>query len=214
MIQIMLMDDHQMVRDGMKAVFDSTGDIEVVGEAGNARELEHLMAIRQPDAVVLDLVIDNRLIGFDLLETLHGKYPAVKYLVVSMLGDREYSERAFRLGASGFLPKREAAAGLVDAVRIISRGELYVSPDVTRQMISRLCHHEYEFSEDLGALTKREQEIFLALGSGKASREIAEMFGVSLSTIGTHLENIKQKMEAVSMKDLSRRAMAYVLKRN
>ena len=150
MIHIILIDDHQMVRDGMKAVFEAAGDIEVIGETGNPRELEHLIAVKKPDIVVLDLVIDNQLVGFELLETLHGAYPSVKFLVVSMLGDREYSERAFRLGASGFLPKREAAAGLVEAVRVISRDELYISPDVARQMISRLCRHDYDFMEDLG----------------------------------------------------------------
>jgi DNA-binding NarL/FixJ family response regulator len=211
MIRIMLMDDHQMVRDGMKVVLESAGDIVVIGEASEPDELKKLLAVRQPDVVVLDLVIGRLLVGFDVLEVLHAKYPEVKFLIVSMLGDREHSERAFKLGASGFLPKREAAIELLEAVRMISKGQFYLSPDITRQMISHFRRHEYEFSENLGMLTKREREIFLTLGTGKTSREIAEVLGISFSTVGTHLENIKQKMGAISMNELSRRAMVYVL---
>lgn len=211
MIRIILMDDHQMVRDGMKAVLESVGDIEVIGEAGEPAGLRRLLAVKHPDVVLLDLVIGNQLVGFDLLEELHNEYSELQFLVVSMLGDREYSERAFKAGAKGFLPKREAAAGLIDAVRTIARGDYYLSPDIARLMISHLQRHEYEFSEDLGVLTRREREIFLALGTGKASREIADALGISFSTVGTHLENIKQKMGAVTTIELSRRAMAYML---
>lgn len=213
MIRIILMDDHQMVRDGMKVVLESAGDIAVIGESSEPEELEKLLTVRQPDVVILDLVIGRLLVGFNVLETLQAKYPEVKFLIVSMLGDREYSERAFKLGASGFLPKREAATELIEAVRTIARGQFYLSPDITRQMISHFRRHEYEFTEDLSMLTKREREIFLTLGTGKASREIAETLGISFSTVGTHLENIKQKMGANSMNELNHRAMVYVLER-
>jgi len=209
MITVMMLDDHQMVREGMKFVLESSGSIKVIGDVGTVEKLKQILSQREPDVVILDMVLEGVMTGFDLIEYMKKEYPQVKILAITMLVEKQYSDRAFELGALGFLPKREAVSDLIRAVETVAKGKYYISPDTAGQMIHRMVYTKNLFTEDLSVLTSREREIFMELGCGDSNQEIAEKLSISVSTVSTHLENIKVKLNLKTTRELSRKARAY-----
>ncbi len=209
MITVMMLDDHQMVREGMKFVLESSGSIDVIGDVGTVEKLKQILSQREPDVLILDMVLEGVMTGFDLIEYMKKEYPQVKILAITMLVEKQYSDRAFELGALGFLPKREAVSDLIRAVETVAKGKYYISPDTAGQMIHRMVYTKNLFTEDLSVLTSREREIFMELGCGDSNQEIAEKLSISVSTVSTHLENIKVKLNLKTTRDLSRKARAY-----
>ncbi|MBI9101634.1 MAG: response regulator transcription factor [Spirochaetales bacterium] len=212
MIKIILMDDHQLMRDGMKAVLQTEEDIKVTGEAGTPEELLVVIQQAEADIVMIDMMVAGKLVGPTLIESLRKIHPDLKILVVSMLEEKEYSDRAFALGANGYLPKKEAAPCLLQAVRALIKNEYYISPGLTEKMIRSLGEQNQEGPADISLLSKREQEVFCCLGDGLVTKEIAARLTVSYSTVGTHIENIKKKMKIHNIHELIRKAFEYASK--
>ncbi len=209
MITVMILDDHQMVREGMKFVLESPGTIQVIGDVGTVQNLKQILSQREPDVLILDMVLEGVVTGFETIEYMKTEYPQVKILVITMLVEKQYSDRAFELGAIGFLPKREAVSDLIRAVETVAEGKYYISPNTAGQMIHRMVYTKNLFTEDLSMLTSREYEIFKELGCGDSNQEIAENLFISVSTVSTHLENIKQKLNIKSTRELSKKAIAF-----
>lgn len=209
MITVVMLDDHQMVREGMKFVLESTGTIQVVGDVGTIEDLKRLLSQQEPDVLILDMILEGVMIGFELIEYIKNKYPQVKILVITMLAEKQYSDRAFELGAIGYLPKREAVSDLIHAVETVARGKYYMSPDTAGQMIHRLVHAKSLLNGDMSVLTSREREIFQELGGGDTNQEIAQKLSISVSTLSTHLENIKRKLNIGSTRELSKKARTF-----
>ena len=206
MITVTMLDDHQMVRQGMKFVLESSGTIQVIEDVGTIEELKQSLSRREPDVLILDMVLEGMVTGFELIEDMQREYPRVQILVISMLAEKQYSDRAFALGATGYLPKREAVSDLIHAVETVARGKYYISPDTAGQMLHRMVHSRDPMIEDISVLTSREREIFQELGYGDSNQEIAEKLCISVSTVSTHLENIKRKLDLRSTRELSRKA--------
>lgn len=209
MITVVMLDDHQMVREGMKFVLESSGTIRVVGDVGTVEALKLLLPQQEPDVLILDMILDGVMVGFELIEFMKKEYPQVKILVITMLVEKQYSDRAFELGAIGYLPKREAVSDLIHAVETVAKGKYYMSPDTAGQMIQRMVHAKNLLNGDISVLTSREREIFQELGDGDSNQEIAQKLSISVSTVSTHLENIKQKLNITSTRELSKKARAF-----
>jgi DNA-binding NarL/FixJ family response regulator len=209
MITVVMLDDHQMVREGMKFVLESSGTIQVVGDVGTVEDLKRLLPQQEPDVLILDMILEGVMVGFELVEYMKKEYPQVKILVITMLVEKQYSDRAFELGAIGYLPKREAVSDLIHAVETVAKGKYYISPDTAGQMIHRMVYAKNLLKEDMSVLTSREREIFQELGDGDSNQEIAQKLSISVSTLSTHLENIKRKLNIRSTRELSKKARTF-----
>jgi DNA-binding NarL/FixJ family response regulator len=211
MVRIVLMDDHALIREGIKTITSTEADLDVVGETGNAAELMSLVDRLDPDVCVVDLMVGDALVGLDLTEAMRAAHPRIAVLVVSMHEEFEYAERAFRAGALGYLPKSQASDFIVAAIRAVSRGEHYLASSVAAQLAVRspAPPRPADKKSTVSLLTSREREILHLYGEGLSVKHVAAALGISASTVGTHSENIKHKMGVVSMAELMR--VAYEL---
>ncbi len=211
MTTLMILDDHHLMRDGLKAVLGTYEEFSIIGDTGNVKELKGLLKAQQPDVLIVDMVIDGVLRGYDVIEYVARHYRSVKILAITMLWEKEYADRAFECGALGFLPKRDASQALIEAVRTVASGQKYIS---SRAGVRRTKKKEGgdTYLEDLSSLTKREKAIFHMIGKGLTNREIAETYGIQSSTVSSHLENVKKKLDISNLKELTQRAVSYQMK--
>ena len=208
---IVLVDDHPMMREGMKLLINSTPDLRVVGEAGTAAEAIGLVPELSPDLVVLDLTLPDRH-GLEVLKELIGSNPRLAVLVVSMHDEMLYAERALRSGARGYLMKESGGERLLAAIRSIMSGKVYVSDRVSTELLSSLGHskRQNEPKSPMEALTDREFQIFRLIGQGKNTKRIAEEIGISPKTVDVHRANMKEKLAVPDMPSLIRHAVCWL----
>ncbi len=208
----MLVDDHPLIRSGLARIIDLSGEFCVCAEAGSYEEAVEHISNAQPDLIVLDLHLEGKS-GFDLLQYNISKQIHVPVLVVSMHDEPLYVERVFKLGAKGYLLKRETIDHVVDALRQIVSGHVYTS-DILSENMFKLMNRNGEGEEinpDL-LLSRRESEIFLLIANGKNRIEIAELLHISKKTVETHFERIKSKLHVDSSFKLTYRAIKHHLK--
>jgi DNA-binding NarL/FixJ family response regulator len=188
-VRIALVDDHHLVREGLRLVVDRTEDLEVVAEAGSHREALEVLATTRADLVVLDLGLGDS-VGFDTLRALRARHPDLRVLVLTMHRDPETVRQALAAGASGYVVKGAHARELVDAIRAVMRGERYLHSSVTASVIDDSLR---SLSTD-GSLTAREREILRLLAAGMSAPRIAGHLGISAHTVHRHVANISSKL--------------------
>jgi DNA-binding NarL/FixJ family response regulator len=207
MRRVLIVDDHPIVRAGLRQILAETPDLVVAGEAGDATEA--LVRLRGDpwDLVVLDISLPGRS-GLDLLREVEQAAPDVPVLVLSVHESDEYALRALRAGAAGYLTKDRTATELVQALRIILRGETYIS----RRVVDRLVHERQPAEgPPHEALSERELEVFRLLASGRAVKEVAATLALSKSTVSTYRERVLQKLGLHSNTELTRYAVEHGL---
>jgi DNA-binding NarL/FixJ family response regulator len=194
-IKIMLADDHDIVRDGVKAIISGTSDIEVVAEAGSAEEvldqLEHIV----PDVLLLDISLPGKS-GIEALPDILQLRQGLPVLILSMHGNEEYIIGAIKAGAKGYLPKNIPARELTDAIRRIHKGEEYfgeAASEILRKALMRKISHEKNPAEE-EQLSQRETEVLQLFCDGLANQEIADKLFISIRTVETHKTHIMQKL--------------------
>lgn len=210
-MRIAIVDDHPMVRRGMISMLEDEADFELVGEAATASEALDLLESDPPDLAIVDISLPG-MNGIELIKRLHGRWPELKILVTSMHDERVFAERALRAGAVGYIEKRQAIRELVRAIRQVNDGQVYLSEDMTERVLQRLTGRAREKEKRLSIaekLTDREIEIFLLIGEGITTQEIAERLGISVKTVESHRENIKQKVGAENINELIRLAVEW-----
>jgi DNA-binding NarL/FixJ family response regulator len=191
-LRVVLADDHDVVRCGIKGLLDRMPDVRVTGEAGTGEELLALVRKELPDLVITDISMPD-MDGITAVERMHALYPELPILVLSMYDTRDVVKRALEAGARGYLVKSSAAAQLQDAVRaMVSRGAYFDS-----QVAMMLATHSEPASPDL--LTRRQVEILKLLAQGRSSKEIAFELGLSSKTVDAHRARI---MERLKLRDL------------
>jgi DNA-binding NarL/FixJ family response regulator len=202
-IRVLLADDHEIVRDGLKRILGATGDVEVAGEAKDGDEALALVKAHDYDLAVLDMSMPG-LAGIDLIKRLKIEKPALKLLVLSMHGEHQYAARALKAGASGYLTKDSAAEKLLDALRKVAAGGVHVSEAAAASLLSaeRLPHRE---------LSDREFEVLRLLAAGRSPTEIAEQLHLSVKTVSTHKANIQLKLGLGGTAELVRYALEHKL---
>lgn len=198
-LRIMLVDDHAVVRMGFRLLLDTTSDLRVVAECGSGEEALKCFAEVAPDVVVLDLSMGG-MGGLETLSRLVAKWPAVRVLVLSAHEDTAHPRRALAAGALGYLTKRSAADALIEAIRQVAAGKLFLEPALAQEIVVEQVGSQ---GNPLEALSAREFEVFVMLARGKSVADIAEVLFLSPRTVGTHLYNIKQKLGAGNSAELT-----------
>lgn len=198
-LRIMLVDDHAVVRMGFRLLLDTTSDLRVVAECGSGEEALQCFAEVNPDVVVLDLSMGG-MGGLETLSRLLAKWPATRVLVLSAHEDTAHPRRALAAGALGYLTKRSAAEALIEAIRQVAAGKLFLEPALAQEIVVEQVGRPGSPLENLSA---REFEVFVMLARGKSVAEIAAVLFLSPRTVGTHLYNIKQKLGAGNAAELT-----------
>ncbi|SIR46837.1 two component transcriptional regulator, LuxR family [Aromatoleum tolulyticum] len=207
-LRVLLADDHAIIRDGLKQILADTEDLAVCGEAANGNEALLLVREQEWDVIVLDISMPGRS-GLDLIRLIRDEKPKLPILILSMHHEEQYAVRALHAGASGYLTKESDAELLVQAIRRVAHGGVYVS-DTVAQLIARgLMPAANELPHT--TLSDREYQIFHRLVLGQGLTDIANELSLSVKTISTHKTRILQKMSMTNTSELIRYAVAHHL---
>lgn len=211
MTRILIVDDHPLVREGLIGLLSAQPDFLVCGEAAGIAEARQVVASTKPDVAIIDLTLSDGS-GIELIKELKAAGSGMKLLVLSMHDESLFAERALRAGAVGYVSKHEASRTIVQAVRTILAGKLYLSPNMTELVVQRAFISGTDLSRPpVDRLTDREREVFELIGQGLSSRQIAVKLEVSPKTVETHREHIKEKLELTTSTELTRYAVQWVL---
>lgn len=206
-INVLLADDHRIVRQGLRALLEKEGDIEVVSEASNGREAVQFAAEVTPDVVVLDIAMPD-MNGIEAARRIIADNPAARILALSMLGDKRFVIEMFSAGAKGYLLKDCAADELVRAIRSVQRGETYLSPRIAGLVVKDFIKMLPEASAETSQLlSSREREVLQLLAEGKNTKEIAFILSISSKTVDTFRQNIMKKLELNTIAELTKYAI-------
>ena len=189
------MDDHPIVHEGLEHILKRETDMTVCGFAENASGAIAGIEKHNPDLVIIDVTLKGSVSGIDLTKKIREQYPNIKMLVLSMFDEELYAERAIRAGANGYLMKEELRGIIVNAIRQIMSGKLFLSEKMTSKFLNDLLFDQSEkVGNSIEKLTNRELEVFQLIGQGYKSLEIAQKLNVSVKTIGTHRFRIQNKL--------------------
>ncbi len=194
MVRILVVDDHVVVREGLRWMLGREPDLEVAAEAGTAQEALEAIAASPPDVVLLDLHLPDRS-GLEALEEVHRRFPELPVVVLTMSDEPEYVEEAVRAGAVGYLVKNAPQAELVRAIRAAAAGGAYIQAEVTRPLLTRFAQ-EVRRRGSAPALSPRERAVVSLLAEGLASKQIAAHLGISEATVKGYLRQIYDKLGA------------------
>lgn len=208
MISIVVVDDHAVVRSGLRMLLDSQDDIEVVGEAGTAKDAIFRARALKPDVMLLDVVMPGES-GIDVLPKLLKESPQTKVLILSMQDDPSYVREAFAAGANGYVLKEAADEEVVSAVREIANGGHYVHPALGARMVAAEAAERAAAEAD--PLSEREREVLRLLALGHTNQEIAQSLYISVRTAESHRAHIMQKLRLSTRAELVRYALAHGL---
>lgn len=196
-INIMLADDHDIVRDGVKAILSGNSDLEVIAEASSAKEVLDMLHHVFPDVLVLDISLPDQS-GIELLPNILHMKPTLPVLILSMHNNEEYIISAIKAGAKGYLPKNIPARELTDAIRRLHAGEEYFGEaisEVLRKALMRKLEKEEKPDPAIEPLSQREKEVLQLYCEGLTNQEIADRLFISIRTVETHKTHIMQKLE-------------------
>jgi DNA-binding NarL/FixJ family response regulator len=210
--RILVVDDHSIVRHGLVALLSREKDLVVCGEAASCEEARAAAKSLAPDLMIMDITMKDGS-GLDVIREVRAASPQIKALVLSMHDETLYAEKALRAGARGYVMKENADEDIVEAIRTVLRGELYISTEVSAQMLREYIGEEAERT-GIESLTERELEIFACIGQGLATRKIADKFGLSTRTVEVHRAHIKRKLQCEDAAQLVREAVRWVEQRN
>ena len=203
-IRVVLVDDHAILRSGLRRVLDAEPDIEVVGEAESAERAVFEAIANKPDVVVMDLVMPGKS-GIEGMPAVFQAVPDVKVLVLSMQDDPRYVREAFEAGAAGYVLKEAADTEVVGALRAVASGERYVHPTLGARLVAAEAEERKRAEAD--PLSEREREVLRLLALGHTNQEIAKMLYISVRTAETHRAHIMQKLRLSSRAELVRYAL-------
>jgi DNA-binding NarL/FixJ family response regulator len=203
-IRVVVVDDHAVVRSGLKLLLDAEDDIETVGEAGDVRGAVFETRAQQPDVVLMDVVMPGPS-GIEGIGSVLKEAPGAKVLVLSMQDDPRYVREAFAAGARGYVLKEAVDAEVVSAVREVARGGSYVHPALGARLVQAEAEAARQAAED--PLSEREREVLRLLALGHTNQEIARMLFISVRTAETHRAHIMQKLRLQTRAELVRYAL-------
>jgi len=200
-IRVLLVDDHPLVRDGLRARLSGVQGLDVVGEAGGAAEAREQVASLSPDIVLMDIGMRD-MNGIELTTQLLRDHPQLRVLMLSMYDNAEYVQRSLQAGARGYVLKGAPSIEIVNAIRAVAEGGTFLGPAVSRKL--------FEKEAPAPALSAREGQILAALARGLSSKQIARELDLSVRTVDAHRQNIKRKLELDGQAELIKYAVEHV----
>ena len=203
-VRVLIVDDHAVVRSGIRLLLEQEPDIEPVGEAGTGREAVFQARALKPDVILMDVVMPDQT-GLEVLPTLLHEQPEVKVMLLSMQDDPRYVREAFEAGASGYVLKEAADADVVAAIREVAAGGHYVHPELGARLVAAESRERKRAEED--PLSDREHEVLRLLALGHTNQEIAQQLFISVRTAETHRAHIMQKLRLATRAELVRYAL-------
>jgi DNA-binding NarL/FixJ family response regulator len=208
--RVLVVDDHPLVRAGIVALIANELDLEVCGEAGTFREALELTQRTEPDLAIVDLSLTDRS-GLELVKRLKGK-PSMRVLVCSMHEESLFAQRVLNAGAMGYINKHEATTSVIEAIRRVLSGKVWLSGPMTERRIQHLARGgPISGAPSIHDLTDRELEVFSLIGQGLRPSQIAEQLHLSVKTVEAHRENIKNRLNLTSGSELTQYAVQWTL---
>ncbi|MGC3999160.1 MAG: response regulator transcription factor [Anaeromyxobacter sp.] len=205
-IRVLIVDDHALLRDGVRALLSAQPDLEVVGEAGDGKaalaEVERL----DPDVVLMDIAMPG-LGGIEAALELRKQGRRARVLILSQYEDREYVRRLLKAGVAGYVLKKSAGAELANAIRAVQRGGLVLDPEVARTAMEEGGAAGPASSDPYEALTDREKQVLKLVAEGRSNKEVADVLGISVKTAMTHREHVMEKLAVHNRTELVRFAI-------
>ncbi|WP_024336671.1 response regulator transcription factor [Desulfotignum balticum] len=209
-IAILIVEDHPIFRMGIKDMIDHEPDMQVCGEAEDVDTAIDQIQSLKPDLVIVDLSLKNST-GVDLIKEIHDRFPSCAALVLSMHDESLHAERCLQAGAKGYIMKQEASESVVEAIRNIMAGHIHVSRKIMNHLLTIYQNQPATAHESpLKRISDRELQIFRLIGLGLSSKQIAVQLNLSIKTVGTYQERIKEKLNLKTARELLRHAVIWV----
>jgi DNA-binding NarL/FixJ family response regulator len=205
-IRVLIVDDHAILREGVRALLQLHPDLEVVGEASNGAEAIEATARLDPDVVLMDIAMPG-LGGIEAAIELKKQGRRARILILSQYEDREYVRRLLKAGVSGYVLKKSAGAELANAIRAVHRGGLVLDPEVARTAMEEGNPAAPGAADPYDVLTDREKQVLKLVAEGKSNKEVAELLGISVKTAMSHRERVMEKLGLHNRTDLIRFAL-------
>lgn len=208
--QVLLVDDHPIVRQGLAQLINQQPDLQVCAQAEDAHQALEKIGVSRPDLAIVDLSLKS-MSGLELMKDIKIQYPNLPVLVLSMHDESLYAERALRAGAKGYIMKQEAPEKLLEAIRQVQKGNIFLSDRMGARMLQQMVSGRNDPSApSLEMLSDRELEVFQLIGQGVGTRQIAERLHLSVKTIESYREHIKRKMRLNSGTELVQHAVHWI----
>lgn len=209
--RIVIVDDHPLVREGLKQLLAGLPEFRLVAEAGDAASARNAITQTVPDVVVLDLTLGND-DGMDVVRWTREHYPAIRIVVLSMQEEALYAERLLRMGISAYVMKSAAESDFLTAVRKAAKGQRHISTEMNERLLSKAMRGQLASGNDdpVAGLTERELQVFSLIGGGVSTREIANQLVMSMKTVDAHRRHMREKLNLRSTNELMRYAAQWV----
>ena len=205
MIRVLVVDDHAILRDGIRSLLESQDDIIVVGEAENGLDALELVRRAQPEIVLMDLSMPQ-MNGLEATRNIKEQFPDVKVLILTQHDSREYIAPALQAGAAGYVLKRSGRREMLNALRQVHEQGVYLTSNVTREVMQQYSDDGYRHKSEEYHLTERERQVLQLLIEGKSNKEIANALGISPKTVSVHRTNVMTKLNVQNTVELFRTA--------
>jgi DNA-binding NarL/FixJ family response regulator len=209
-IKLLMVDDHAILREGLRAMLNYYDDIEIVGEAQDGNEAIQKVGELSPDIVLMDIAMPG-MNGLEATRLIRQQFPKTRVLVLTQHEDRQYVVPLLQAGASGFMTKRALGTELINALHVVARGETYLQPSAATTLVEEIRHQENSGGNLPDALTPRELEILHHIVAGETNAQIANALSISVKTVEWHRANLMSKLNAHTVADLVRYAMEHNL---
>lgn len=211
-LRVLVVDDHPVLRQGLKLLINQEPDLMVCGEAENLQQAFTAIREKRPDIVIIDLSLAQGS-GIDLIKNIKPRYPDLPILVLSMHEESLYAERALRAGARGYIMKKEAPEKVISAIRKVLEGSLYVSEAMGDKLLHQFVSRKSAtVSSPVELFSDRELEVFQLIGKGLGTRQIAEKLNISIKTVEVYRANIKEKLNLKSSAELVQHAIHWMIR--
>lgn len=211
--RVFIVDDHPMMRDGLRQLIGNESDLELCGEADTAALALELAVKTKPDVMLVDITLRNGN-GLDLIKDLQANVPETAVIVLSMHDESLYAERVLRAGGRGYIMKQEGGRKIIEGIRRVADGGTFVSDAIASKIVDIFSRRSRDAQSPVERLTDREFQVFQLIGQGLSTREMAERLHVSAKTIEVHRVNIKEKLNTPTLPDLIRYAVRWVESEN
>lgn len=211
-IRIIIVDDHPLVRHGINKIISMEDDMAVCGEAESADDAIKLINAQEPNVAIVDITLAGSSNGIDLVKVITDRFPSIVCLVLSMHDESLYAERAIRAGSRGYITKNEASDNIVEAIREILEGNLFLSSDISLSIVDKLIKgKDHDLKTPESSLSNREFEVYQFIGQGLSTGEISKKLNISVNTIESHRRNIKKKLNLKNSSELVKSAVQWVV---
>ncbi len=209
-MKIVLVDDHPVVRKGLKSILEEEAGFTICGEAEDGNTAVKIIAETEPDLAIVDIELKGDIDGIELVAAVKVRFPHVKLLVMSMDDGTLYAEKSIKAGAKGYIAKAEAAENIVSAIEAVMNNKIYLSSSISNKIATKHIYGSQDNEKiDIHLLSGRELEIFQLIGKGYKRNEIAKKLGININTMESHRRKIREKLSIDNSSELTKIAVHY-----